>query len=129
MLAHITLTLSEEEQIVVLNQALEQLRLAVDAGRAYLFENFVDPELGLCTGMQAEVCAPGVHRQIGSPANQRWPWLNLPKNMRQALEACYSGPYRSHAGQLGRITRSYSGPTIYIAQLGLCIISCLRNGY
>lgn len=81
------LTLSEEEQIVVFNQALEQLRLAVDSGRTYLFENFVDPELGLCTGMRAEVCAPGVDSHINVPANQRWPWSNLPDEMLQALEA------------------------------------------
>jgi PAS domain S-box-containing protein len=85
---------SEEEQVSVLNQGLGYLRSAVDAGRAYLFENFLDPELGLCTGMRAEVCAPGVHPQIGNPANQRWPWSKLPDEMRQAIEAgkSYGGP-------------------------------------
>jgi len=88
------LTHSSEEQIVVLNQALGQLRLAVEASRVYLFENFVDPELGLCTGMRAEVCAPGVLPQIDVPANQRWPWSNLPDEMRRSLEAGkpYGGP-------------------------------------
>ncbi len=85
---------SEEEQIAVLNQGLEHLRLAVAAGRVYLFENFIDPKLGLCTGMRAEVCAPGVQSQINFPANQRWPWSNLPNEMRRALEAGkpYGGP-------------------------------------
>jgi GAF domain-containing protein len=79
-------TQSEEEQVAVLNQALEHLRLAVDAGQAYLFENFVDPELGLCTGMGAEVCAPGVDSHINVPAIQHWPWSNLPDEMLQALD-------------------------------------------
>lgn len=85
---------SEEEQVAILNQGLGYLRSAVDAGRAYLLRNFVDPELGLCAGILAEVCAPGVFPQINNPVNQRFPWSKLPAEMRQALEAgeAFGGP-------------------------------------
>lgn len=90
-------THSENEQVAALTQALEYLRRAVDVGRAYLFENFVDSELGDCLGMRAETCAPGVHAQIDNPANRRMPWSALPSEMLQALDAQepFGGPVDS----------------------------------
>lgn len=80
-------THSEGEEITILTRALEHLRLAVRAGRAYLFENFTDPELGSCIGMQAEACAPDVSPHINNPANRRVPWSELPPEMCQTLVA------------------------------------------
>lgn len=50
--------------------ALGHLLNASDAGRVYVFENFQDPQQGLCMRQTHEVCAPGVSPQIGNPELQ-----------------------------------------------------------
>lgn len=112
---------SEEEQTALLNQALEYLRQAVNAGRAYLFENFVDPEFGLCTGMQAEVCAPDVDPHIDNPANRRTRWSQLPPEMRQSLAAgrAFGGPVeRSFAStpQFAQAFKQQRNPLLSVQQ-------------
>jgi signal transduction histidine kinase/HAMP domain-containing protein len=78
----------------VLEIALEHLRIGVYASRAYIFRNFEDSDLGLCVGMQAEVCAPDIPPHIHNLVNQKTPWSLLPKEMSSALEAGnpYGGP-------------------------------------
>jgi PAS domain S-box-containing protein len=49
------------------NGALEHLRSAAGASRVYLFENFSDPDEGLCLRQICEACAPGVEPQITNP--------------------------------------------------------------
>lgn len=110
---------SEAEQTALLNQALEYLRQAVNAGRAYLFENFEDPELGLCTGMQAEVCAPDVDPHIGNPANQRTRWSQLPPEMRHSLETgrAFGGPVDqsfASAPQLAQAFKEQRNPLLSV---------------
>ena len=61
--------------------------VGTQANRAYIFRNFEDPELGLCNGIFAEVCGPGVAPCITNPSNQRVAWSRLPRQWRQALEA------------------------------------------
>ena len=64
------------------------------ASRAYIARNFDDPELGLCNGLYAEVCSPGVAPCITNPVNQRVAWSRLPPQWRVALEAgqTHGGP-------------------------------------
>lgn len=110
---------SQEDQVDILHQALEYLRSSVNAGRAYLLENFTDPELGLCTGIRAEVCASGVHPQIDNPANQRFPWSKLPPEMRQALEAgkAFGGPVKKafvSSPRMVRVFESQQNPLLSV---------------
>jgi nitrate/nitrite-specific signal transduction histidine kinase len=64
---------------VILDQALEELRSATQASRAYIFRNFNDPTQGLCISMIAEVCARGIQPQINNPDNQQFPTSLLPE--------------------------------------------------
>lgn len=57
-----------------LREALRHLREASDACRVYVFENFEDPELGLCMRQTHEVCAEGVKPEISNPLLQRLPY-------------------------------------------------------
>ncbi len=54
-----------------IDEAMEILREASGAGRAFLFENFEDPELGLCARMANEVMEAGLDHRIGLPAFER----------------------------------------------------------
>ena len=57
-----------------LGRALERLLVAADAGRVYVFENFQDPEDGLCMRQTREVVAKGVTPEIDNPLLQRLPY-------------------------------------------------------
>jgi PAS domain S-box-containing protein len=46
------------------------LRTVTNVARVYIFENFDDPDDGLCIRQTYEVCAPGVHAEIDNPALQ-----------------------------------------------------------
>ena len=89
----------------MLEQALEHLRVAALASRAYIFLNFDDPDLGLCLGIQAEVCAPKIPAAINNPANQKVPWSQLPKEMFITLEA--GNPYGGPVDQAFASTPAY----------------------
>ncbi len=51
--------------------SLARLREAAAADRVYIFENFDDPDAGLCMRQIYEVCAPGVKPEIHNPELQR----------------------------------------------------------
>lgn len=84
----------EESQQLALNQALEHLRAGAQASRAYIFRNFLDNDLGICMGILAEACALEIRPHINNPANQKFPWSQLPKEMFVSLGAGnpYGGP-------------------------------------
>ena len=65
-------------QRLALTAALEHLRAAADAGRAALFRNFKDPELGFCSGIYAESCAPGIPSSLAGGFADRIPWRSVP---------------------------------------------------
>lgn len=54
--------------------ALGHLLGATGAGRVYMFENFEDPDDGLCMRQTHEVCAPGVTPQMDNPELQHLPY-------------------------------------------------------
>lgn len=85
---------TEESQLQTLTQALGHLCVATQASRVYVFRNIPDPELGPCLGMLAEACAPEILPQRNNPANQKFPWSRLPREMFSALQANepYGGP-------------------------------------
>lgn len=72
-------------RLELLNSALEPLRVAARASRAYLFENFDDPEEGFCSGIRAEACAPGVPPNLSNPNSQKIPWSAAPEQNRTLL--------------------------------------------
>lgn len=84
----------EESQQLALNQALEHLRAGALTSRAYIFRNFLDNDLGICMGILAEACALEIRPHIHNPANQKFPWSGLPKEMFVSLGADkpYGGP-------------------------------------
>lgn len=77
----------ETRQQEVLNQALEHLRVGSQASRAYVFRNFQDPELGPCTGIFAEACAPDIHPHLNVSRNRKVPWSLWPAILFDALQA------------------------------------------
>lgn len=77
----------ETRQQEVLNQALEHLRVGSQASRAYVFRNFQDPELGPCTGIFAEACAPDIHPHLNVSRNRKVPWSQLPAFLFDVLQA------------------------------------------
>ncbi len=58
-----------------LDRVCEHLLGASTFSRVYLFRNFDDPELGPCTQLLSEACAPGVAANLGRPELQRFPFL------------------------------------------------------
>jgi signal transduction histidine kinase/HAMP domain-containing protein len=81
------LALAEDEasQRKVLHQALEHLRSGAQVSRAYIFQLFEDSYLGLCMGMIAELCAPGIPAQINNPTNLKFPLSRLPSEFMEVL--------------------------------------------
>jgi signal transduction histidine kinase/HAMP domain-containing protein len=77
---------SEAERVQLLNQALAHLMQAVEASRAYLFKNRLDPVDGEeIMSMQAEAVAPGVHPHLPQQENQYFPWSRFPAEIHHAL--------------------------------------------
>ncbi len=66
--------LSDDSGREVLSDALLQLLKASDTSRVYIFENFEDPEDGLCLRLTHEVCAPGISGNLDDPALQHGPY-------------------------------------------------------
>jgi PAS domain S-box-containing protein len=62
--------LSDAADKDVLSDALLHLLTASDTSRVYVFENFEDPEDGLCLRLTHEVCAPGVSGNLDDPVLQ-----------------------------------------------------------
>ena len=86
----------ESSQQELLNQALEYLRSGAQASRAYILHIFDDLGLGLCTGIKAEACAPGIFQHITNPVNQKVPLSSFPSEMVTALAEGkpYGGPIK-----------------------------------
>jgi nitrate/nitrite-specific signal transduction histidine kinase len=82
------------EEIGILNQALEYLRIAAKASRAYIHQRYLDPEIGTCIRIYAEVSEPGILQHINLPINQRIPVSALPHEMIDAISLGipYGGP-------------------------------------
>lgn len=57
-----------------LQEALGHMLTAADVCRVYLFENFTDPDDGLCMRQLYEACAPGIAPQIDNPQLQHMPY-------------------------------------------------------
>lgn len=62
--------LSDETKRDVLSDALIHLLEASSTSRVYIFENFEDPNDGLCLRLTHEVCAPGVSGNLDDPILQ-----------------------------------------------------------
>ncbi len=62
--------LSDDKTRDVLTEALDHLLKASETSRVYIFENFDDPEDGLCLRLTHEVCAPGVSGNLDDPVLQ-----------------------------------------------------------
>ncbi len=70
-----------------LTQTLVRLLEASDACRAYLYENFENPDLGLCARQTHEVCREGVLSLLHDPKLQRVPYSPNFERMRDRLAA------------------------------------------
>jgi signal transduction histidine kinase len=53
--------------------------------RVYIFENFADPEDGLCMRQAYEACGPGIKPEIDNPALQHWPYREGFQRWRRSL--------------------------------------------
>jgi len=62
--------LSDDTSRDVLTEALNRLLRASASNRVYIFENFEDPEDGLCLKLTHEVCSPGVSGNLDDPVLQ-----------------------------------------------------------
>ena len=68
-----------------LMEALRHLLNTTKASRACIFENFEDPDDGLCARQTYEVCAPGVDPKIENPESQRFPYKDGFERWREVL--------------------------------------------
>jgi PAS domain S-box-containing protein len=66
--------LEGREDDTALDRALRHLLVAADVGRVYVFENFDDPNDGLCMRQLNEICAPGIKPEIDNPILQHVPY-------------------------------------------------------
>jgi len=78
---------SEGGKIEILNQVLSHLVATADVGRAYICNNFHDPQDGDCLGIVAEACAPGVPPCITNLANRKVSWSAISLEVRSSLKA------------------------------------------
>jgi signal transduction histidine kinase len=76
---------TKSERVDLLNEALAHLMEAVEASRAYIFQNRLDPLEGESMGALAESVAPGVVQHRSVPVNQNFPWAELPPEMYATL--------------------------------------------
>ncbi|SKA90529.1 PAS domain S-box-containing protein [Paucidesulfovibrio gracilis DSM 16080] len=81
-----TLLLSADRQKDALDGILPELRAAVSACRAYVFENFMDAEDGLCCRQTFEAVGPGVEPQLENPDLQHVPYEVVIPRWREVLE-------------------------------------------
>ena len=66
--------LSDTETKDALTEALNILLDTSNTSRVYIFENFEDPEDGLCLRLTHEVCVPGVSSNLEDPLLQHGPY-------------------------------------------------------
>jgi len=67
-------------------RVLDRLLDVTRVGRVYVFENFHDPEDGLCMRQLYEAAAQGVQPEIGNPLLKHLPWRSGFVRWRDALE-------------------------------------------
>ncbi len=79
--------LTDRDVPEAMGEALQELLLACDVCRAYVFENVATDDAGLCMRQIYERCAPGVSPQIDNPALQRLPYGDDFARWVQELEA------------------------------------------
>lgn len=77
---------SSETGVDAVTPSLGHLLAATGMGRVYMFENFDDPEYGLCMRQTHEVCAPGVSSQLDNPELQCVPYREGFERWREKLE-------------------------------------------
>ncbi len=61
----------------ILGTAIRHLLHAAKVHRVYIFENFENPEDGLCMRQICEICAGGINPEISNPLLQHLPYSNL----------------------------------------------------
>lgn len=66
--------LSGNEEKEALTSVLRHLLKASQVKRVYIFENFFDPDDGICMRQRYEVCAEGVEPQLDNPILQHVPY-------------------------------------------------------
>jgi PAS domain S-box-containing protein len=71
-----------------LKDALTHLLKASKTSRVYIFENFEDPEDGLCLRLTHEVCAPGVSGNLDNPVLQHGIYKQGFERWRKTLSQC-----------------------------------------
>jgi PAS domain S-box-containing protein len=92
---------SEERSLA---DAVEHLRQAADAGRAYIFENFMDEDR-LCARQVIEACASGVESETSRPELQRLEYTDALAPWRELLgkNEPLAGPVRDLSSELRSI--------------------------
>jgi PAS domain S-box-containing protein len=83
--------LSSTETKEAITGALNHLLIASSSDRAYIFENFMDEDDGLCMRQLWEVCAPGVTPQIDNPILQHLPYKDGLQTWKKSLSQ--NNPY------------------------------------
>lgn len=107
---------AQDQRRRLLNEALEHLRIAVRADRAYLFENIDGSDPVFC--MRAEACAPDVTSFLHDPASQQVPRTRMPES---SLALLANG--RAVGGPLEHIFAGKPESIAWLHRLG--IQSCL----
>jgi len=100
-----------------LNDALYHLLTALDSCRVYVYQNFTDPELGLCAREVYEVCRPGVRPTLGRPELQRRPYAPQFASMRDRLAA--GRPVGGVVAEMSEPVRSVNAPCGVLSVLTL----------
>ena len=77
--------LTQTERHQALAEAIQHLLKASDVSRVYIFQNFEDPQDGLCMRQTHEACAPGVKPVIDNPQLQRLPYRDGFERWRELL--------------------------------------------
>ncbi|MGW8226467.1 MAG: GAF domain-containing protein [Anaerolineales bacterium] len=104
---------NDGSQQEVLNQALEYLRSAAQASRAYLFQTFEDTEIGDYIGMLAEVCDTGIPAHIDNPVNQKFSLSDLEENLVSRLREGnpFGGPVKRIFASTPELQESFLSQT------------------
>ena len=111
--------LSDDDEQAVLVRASRHLLDASGASRVYVFENFQDAQVGLCSRQLAEVCSEGVAPAIDDPALQHLPYSLFPGEFKSNL-ASQRG-YEARVDHLPDETRALLEPLDVICFLVLPI--------
>jgi PAS domain S-box-containing protein len=100
----------------VLPEAMGKLLEAIEASRAFLFENFEDPELGLCMRLRFEVTAQGVAPQLQNPVFQRLPYTDDIGPWREIFERnlTFGGPTSTLPPKLRSLLESTGAKSIFL---------------